>query len=411
MALRFRLGPESRKLAYLVDFKEQNVKLFLRDPLVSGKKIMDEHSLKSFGEIISLLIARQDLPRKTARQMFCDILSDIQPELHQGACLAALRMKGETDEEIVGCFEAIYAMDTNKVELGNIPLVENCGTGMDSLKTFNISTLSAVVAASAGVPMARHGSRAITSSCGTVDLCEALGVDVECDVSLVQKSITTCGLGLFNGMSPHVHPGGLGRILSQIRFGSTLNIAASLANPALPKIAVRGVGAPDQIKSTISVMKKIGYQKALVFHGLDRDENQGMDELSTLGISMMGILKENGEIEFTEIHPEQVGISKGNYEEIRPKDNIEEEALCSLQLLAGRAGTSRTDIVALNAGAILWVSDKTKSLEEGIEAAKNEIQSGRCLTKLMDWTRIQNREPELGLSRVRGLCRKGGMPG
>jgi anthranilate phosphoribosyltransferase len=265
-------------------------------------------------------------------------------------------MKGETEEEIAGCFEAIYSMDTNKVNIGDLSVVENCGTGMDSLKTFNISTLSAIVAASLGVSMARHGARAITSRCGTVDLCEALGVDVECDVSMVRHSIETCGLGLFNGMSPQVHPGGLGRILSQIRFGSTLNIAASLANPALPRIAVRGVGAPEQIEPTLAVMKRIGYRKAVIFHGFDQNGLKGMDELSTLGISCLGILRENREPEFLEIKPEEVGLSRGNYEEIRPRESVEEEAVNAVSTLSGRSNRSRTDIVALNAAAILSIA-------------------------------------------------------
>ena len=371
---------------------------------------MDEQTLRSFGEAISSLMAREDLSQETARRMFCEILSNAQPELHQGAFLAGLRMKGETEDEIAGCFEAIYSMDTNKVDIEDLSLVENCGTGMDSLKTFNISTLSAVVAASAGVPMARHGSRAITSRCGTVDLCETLGIDVECDVNLVQESIVECGLGLFNGMSPQIHPGGLGRILSQIRFGSTLNIAASLANPALPKIAVRGVGTTEQIGPTLSVMKKIGHKRAMVFHGFDRQGIKGMDELSTLGISKVGMLNEDGWTEFTEIRPEQVSVPNGDYADIRPRENTEEEAMEAVRLLAGRGNSSRTDIVVLNAGAIFLVAERVKSLVEGVEMARNEVFSGRPLTKLIEWAKSQNRNPEDGVEKIKTLCRRSSIP-
>jgi anthranilate phosphoribosyltransferase len=168
---------------------------------------MNEKSLRSFGQTINLLMVGENLTRKTAGEMFCEILAGNQPDIHQGAALAALRMKGETAEEIAGCFEAIYELDTNKGSIDGLQVVENCGTGMDSLKTFNISTISSIVAANLGVYLTRHGDRAITSGCGTVDLCEALGVDVECDVNVVCQSIETCGIGLFNGMSPHIHPG------------------------------------------------------------------------------------------------------------------------------------------------------------------------------------------------------------
>ena len=370
---------------------------------------MDEQSLRSFGQVINALMARENLTRKTAREMFCEILSGNQPDIHQGAALAALRMKGETAEEITGCFEAIYDLDTNKGKIDGLQVVENCGTGMDSLKTFNISTISSIVAASLGVHLARHGARAITSRCGTVDLCEALGVDVECDVETVCRSIETCGLGLFNGMSRHVHPGGLERVLSQIRFASTLNIAASLANPVLPRIGVRGVGSQEQIEPALDVMMRIGYRKAIVFHGLDQDGRSGMDELSTLGVSSLGILKEDGETEFQKIRPEDVGLSHGNYEEIRPRGSIECEAIDAVKTLAGRGNRSRTEIVALNTGVILWAAEKSSSLREGVNIAMEEIMSGEPLAKLLDWVSAQNQNPDKGYEKVKMLSGKAGI--
>jgi anthranilate phosphoribosyltransferase len=364
---------------------------------------MDERSLRSFGQVINSLMAGENLTRQMSREMFCEILAGRQPDMHQGAALAALRMKGETAEEIAGCFEAIYDVDTNKGSIEGLKIVENCGTGMDSLKTFNISTLSAIVSASLGVCLARHGARAITSRCGTVDLCEALGVDVECDVDMVCRSIESSGLGLFNGMSPSVHPGGLGRILSQIRFGSTLNIAASLANPVLPRIGVRGVGGAEQIDPALNVMRQIGYQKAIVFHGFGGDGLMGMDELSTLGVSRLGILKENGETEFQEITPEDVGLTPGNYEEIRSYGSVEEEAFDAVKTLSGKGNRSRTEIVALNTAVILWVVEKSSSLREGVDLALKEIMSGKPLNKLIEWVGAQNRNPDLGVERVMAL--------
>jgi anthranilate phosphoribosyltransferase len=329
-----------------------------------------------------------------------------QPDLQQGAFLAALRMKGETDDEIVGCFEAIIESDTNSVSLGELPVVENCGTGMDTLKTFNISTLSAIVAATMDVPIARHGARAISSKCGTVDLCEALGVDVECSVTKVKESIETCGLGLFNGTSAEVHPMGLGRILSQIRFGTTLNIAASLANPALPKIAVRGVGSPDQIEPTLKVMQRIGYEKGIVFHGFNSDRTAGMDELSTLGVSSIGYFNKKREVEYFELTPEDAGLSNGDYNDIRPETDRELEAVKAVSLLAGKGDKSRSDIVALNAGAVLWMAEKVAGLKEGVAAAKQIISEGKAIQKLLSWVMIQNRKPDSGIDKIKRLCNR-----
>ena len=164
--------------------------------------------------------------------------------------------KGPTPPEIAGAWQAIVEFDTATVEVSQeAPLVDNCGTGMDSLKTFNVSSAAAVVAAAGGVRMARHGARGLTSACGTVDLLEAVGIAVECDVAAVARSIETCGIGLFNGMSPRVHPRALFRILSQIRFGSILNIAASLASPCRPSHAVRGVYAADLLTPVTRVVR------------------------------------------------------------------------------------------------------------------------------------------------------------
>ncbi len=369
---------------------------------------MNEQELKSFGAVITGVMAGRHLSREEARRIFDEILFGDQPDLQKGALLAVLRMKGETADEIAGCFEAIYELDTNRVRVGD-DIVENCGTGMDTFKTFNVSTLASVVAASLGVRLARHGARAITSRCGTVDLCEALGVDVDCDVETVRRSIEICGMGLFNGMSPQVHPSGLGRILSQIRFGTTLNIAASLANPALPRIAVRGVGAVEQIEPTLDVMEKIGYRKAILCHGWDEQRQKGMDEISTLGHSAIGILDANGDRRFYEMTPEEAGLHRGRSDDLRPRNSVQEEAVEAVRLLAGKGNASRTDMVALNAGAILWIAGRANSLKDGTAASLKEIGRGAPLQKLLEWVHFQNRDAERGLETLSTVASRAGL--
>ena len=194
------------------------------------------------------MIAGEDLSREETRGLFSELLNGEQTDIHQGALLSAITAKGPNPAEIAGAWEAIFDLDTVKVTPDvQEPLIDNCGTGMDSIKTFNISTASAIVAAGGGVYLARHGARAITSRCGTVDICETLGIDVECKSEVVKTSIEKTGIGLFNGMSPHVHPRALFRILSQMSFGSILNIAASLSNPAKPEHGVRGVYSEKMI--------------------------------------------------------------------------------------------------------------------------------------------------------------------
>ncbi|MCG8566868.1 MAG: anthranilate phosphoribosyltransferase [Desulfobacterales bacterium] len=364
---------------------------------------MEHH--KAFGDVITRLIHKENLSRETARTAFTTVLNNQTPDLQQGAFLAALTAKGETAEEVAGAWEAIYELDTTKVNL-DLPVVENSGTGMDTFKTFNISTAAAIVAAAGGVPMARHGARAITSVCGTVDMAEALGVDVECPAELVARSIQTCGLGLFNGMSPEIHPNALGRILSQIFFGSTLNIAASLANPALPAIGVRGVYSQEMILPVAQVMKAIGYHSAIVLHGRVGGTGKGMDEASVCGTTHCARIRTRdgrAEIEEFSFDPQSLGLACSSGEELRPGADRDTETRRFTRLIIGRENGPRRDAVLLNSALIFLAAGTVDSLEQGLEKAAVLLESGRAFETLENWVTAQNREPEKGLATLHKL--------
>jgi anthranilate phosphoribosyltransferase len=360
---------------------------------------------RQFGTMIMRLIKKEDLSRNEARDAFFTILEDRTTEMQQGAFLSALTAKGETEDEVAGAWEAIYELDTERVSLnGQTPLFENSGTGMDTFKTFNISTAASIVAASGGIRMARHGARAITSVCGTVDMAEALGVDVECDADVVAESIEKVGIGLFNGMSPRIHPKALGRILSKTFFGTTLNIAASLANPAFPKMGLRGVYAKEMILPVIKAMKAIGYRRALVLYGGIDGSDKGMDEASVCGTTYCAELSENGEIcEFT-FRPEQYGLSCHNPADLSPVNDIHHEAKRFVALIRGNSRGARTDATLLNAGLIFYLAAKTGNIGLGIEKAANALFSGLAYNTLEKWVETQNMDPETGLKRLEGLA-------
>ena len=359
---------------------------------------------REFGTFITRLIQKENLTRNEAKQAFVCVLKNDVTDMQQGAFLAALTAKGETKEEVAGSWEAIYDLDTTKVELSNeIKTVDNSGTGMDTFKTFNISTAASIIAAAGGIPMARHGARAITSLCGTVDMAEALGVDVECTADVVAKSIETAGLGLFNGMSPHIHPMALGRILSQIYFGSTLNIAASLANPALPSIGVRGVYSRKMILPVANVMKEIGYKSAIVLHGSIDESDKGMDEASVCGITHCARILEKDEItEFT-IDPKKLGLAVKDCNDLSPEKDIKTESKRFAALLSNRENSARKDAAILNTGLIFLAADQATSLEGGIEQAAGILESGTAFQTLEKWVAAQNIDPEKGLARLHSL--------
>jgi len=370
----------------------------------SGGIIMADQTNRTFGATISRLINRENLSRQEARKAFTTVLQNETTDMQQGAFLAALTAKGETRQEVAGAWEAIYELDTTKVHIDPLlPLVENSGTGMDTFKTFNISTAASIIAAAGGVPMARHGARAITSVCGTVDMAEALGVDVECSADVVARSIETSHLGLFNGMSPKIHPMALGRILSQIYFGSTLNIAASLANPALPSIGVRGVYAKQMVRPVAEVMREIGYTSAIVLHGEITDFGKGMDEASVCGPTHCVRISGNNDIEEFTIHPEKLGLKVDDPLQLAPESDRATEARRFAALMANREQSGRKSAVLLNAGLIFLAASKADTIEQGIQLAAVQLESGKAFATLEAWVQSQNSNPEQGLRTLHQL--------
>ena len=345
--------------------------------------------IKDFGTNIQHLISGRDLDGDTAYAMFCDVLRNEQPDLQQGAFLAALVAKGETVDELYAAWRAIDEIDTVHVPPEvSTPVCENSGTGMDGMNTINVSTAAAIVAAAGGVVMARHGARALSSRCGTVDLVEALDIAVECDAETVCKSIENAGIGVFNGMSPKIHPAALGRILSQIRFGSTLNIAASLAHPARPTLAVRGVYHPDLIVKVAELMQRIGFTRAMIVCGEDAQTGRHMDELSPCGPSHVTIVSPDGIIN-QRIEPEETGIARSSLADITWNGPLAQEQARFLAILKGHGEKALEDFVCLNAAAIFVVAGRTDTLREGVALSRQILASGAALERLARWRQHQ----------------------
>ncbi len=359
------------------------------------------------GAYINRLISGQDLTREETVFASELIVNNEVTEIQQGAFLAALTAKGPVPQEISAVWQTLYEFDTVQCTpkvAGRI--IDNCGTGMDGFKTFNISTAAALVAASAGVCMARHGARAVTSLCGTVDVCETLGVDVECDVSFVQKSLEKAHIGIFNGMSAYVHPKALFRLLSAMHFGSILNISASLANPVNPKFAVRGVYSRKMVITVAETMKAMGFCRALVFHGEGPDTSGGMDEISPFGKTWVAELKKDGDITYDSIHAADFSAIRVNPASIAGGSGPEQEALNLVRLLSGKAAGGRSFTVCLNAAPILYLAGKVDTLKQGFDMASDILQSGQVIHTLKEWICCQNRDPESGLNTFNALLNR-----
>lgn len=363
-------------------------------------------SIIEFGAVIQGIIERRSMTREESYRMFRELMLNSQSDLQQGAFLAALSAKGETVDEIVGAWQAIDELDT--VHVSNLPddVVDNSGTGMDGFKIFNVSSAAALVAAANGIPVARHGARAITSRCGTVDIMEAMGINVEIDPSASADSVRNVGIGLFNGMSSLVHPGGLGRILSQIRFGTTFNIAASLASPARPKVAMRGVYARPLIEPVGQVMRKIGYRRALVVHGRIEGMTVGVDELSVCGATSIHRIDGDAESSF-DLSPQEAGLTKRSAPEIAATGSLAEESRRFLSVVAGNGRFEGCeDFVSLNAGALLWMEGVSPTISAGVVDARHTLVSGGALDKLRQWASYQSGDTHKGIERLQQLERE-----
>ncbi|MCI5141006.1 MAG: anthranilate phosphoribosyltransferase, partial [Candidatus Electrothrix sp. ATG1] len=224
-------------------------------------------------------------------------------------------------------------------------------------------------------------------------------LDVECDAQTVAESIQKVGIGLFNGMSSKIHPFGLGRILRQIRFGTTLNIAASLANPARPTHGLRGVYTESLLNPVAEVMASIGYQRGLVVHGKADGQEGGMDELSVCGPSTVCEFLESGEKKEYSLRPEDLGMETVPFAEIATTGDLNKERRRFLSVLAGKGEQGCVDFTCLNAGATLYAGGRAESIGEGIRLASAAIADGFALTQLKDWVAAQARD-EKGTARL-----------
>jgi anthranilate phosphoribosyltransferase len=359
-----------------------------------------EDARRKFGAIVTRLMRGEHLSRIEAYDCWRQICEEGQPDLQQGAFIAALKAKGETPEEVAGTFEALYEFDTTKVEIKTPePIIDNCGTGGDALKTFNISSGAAIVGAACGLYVVRHAARAISSNCGAVDVMEALGVDVESAPELPTQSIERAGIGVWNAFLPAVHPKTLARVISQIRFGSTFNLVGPLLNPTMPSYKVMGVPSVDAVDLEARILKELRFKRAFVMHGLDESTGKGMDELSTFGPTHVSELFPDGHIDSYVVTPEALGLRRGRFEEMASSRNVERDAVTLAKVIAGRDGGPRHDIVCLNAAPLLCVMGKAKDLRQGLDMAREAIADGRALAKLRDWVAWQNVTREAGVPR------------
>jgi anthranilate phosphoribosyltransferase len=327
-------------------------------------------------EAIAKLVEKESLSAEQAETAMNEIILGQATPAQIAAFLIALRMKGETVEELVGCARAMRRGIT-PVSPQRQDLVDICGTGDDRAGTFNISTTAALVAAGAGLAIAKHGNRSVSSQCGSADLLEALGVNLELTPQQMAQCIDTVGIGFL--FAPLLQPG-LDRVLATARevgARTVLNIVDPLINPAGASAQVVGVYSGLLTEPVAYTQRALGIRQAFVVYGAD-----GMDELSTTGVNKVSRLDEDGMISTFFLDPTDLGLPRARLSEVAggtPEVNVR----ITKEVLAGKKGAPR-DIVVLNAAATLVLGKAARNLREGIAKAAEAIDSGAAARKLQD---------------------------
>src|SRR5579864_17588 len=335
----------------------------------------------------------ESLNRADARDVMSEVLSAKCTDAQIAALLVALRMKGETVEEIVGFAEAIRAAaaplpidrsadaavtgtgrEALAEECENDSLVDTSGTGGDASGTFNISTATALVTAGAGVRVAKHGNRSISSKCGSADVVEALGVNIQLSPERAAQCLREVGICFL--YAPNLHPAmkQVQGVRRELRMRTMFNLLGPLTNPARANGQVVGVYSLELVEKLAEALSMLGLRRALVVHGLD-----GLDEITITGVTRIAEARE-GSVRSYEVEPEEFGMKRATLQEISGGDATENAAI--IRAVLGGEKSARRDVVLLNSAAALVAAGKADHIAGAVPLAAQSIDSGAAAAKL-----------------------------
>lgn len=333
-------------------------------------------------EAIQKVVDGQDLTQEEAKQVMNEMLSGESTQAQLGAFLTAMRMKGETLQELTG-FASVLKEKAEHIAPRTKNYVDLVGTGGDRTFTFNISTTSAFVAAGAGIPIAKHGNRSISSKSGAGDVLEALGVNISADPEVVTKCVEEAGLGFMFAPNFNKSMRYVGQARKEMGIRSVFNILGPLANPSDAKCMVVGVYDPALTELIAKAMSNLGVESGFVVSGEDC-----MDEFTLTGKTKVSEIKD-GKVNTYEVTPEQFGFQRATLEELQGGDG-EQNAEITREILKGQVKGAKRDIVLLNAGATLYAGKIADSIEDGIHMAEASIDSGKAYHVLEKLVEISN---------------------
>jgi anthranilate phosphoribosyltransferase len=332
-------------------------------------------------EAIDKMVNHTDLSEGETIEVMNQIMTGEATPLQVAAFLTALRMKGETVAEITGAAR-VMREKAHRVDVGSKTVLDTCGTGGDQKGTFNISTTSAFVVAGAGVPVAKHGNRSVSSQSGSAVVLGALGVRVDAPKERVEQCIAKIGIGFL--FAPLLHEAMKYAVQPRRDIGirTIFNLLGPLTNPAMASYQLIGIYSGELVAVIAHVLKNLGSARAMVVHGLE-----GLDEISLCGPTKVAELRDGKVTEYI-LEPEQMGFARCRLEELHG-GNAEESAVIVKSVLQGDQGSPR-NVVLLNSGAALYVSGSAATLQDGIRLGAESIDSGRARQKLDQLVEMTN---------------------
>lgn len=320
-------------------------------------------------KLLEKLLHGRHLCAEEARGLMHAIMAGEVPDARIAALLTALRMKGETVEEIAG-FASAMRENAIRIHPKSKGLVDTCGTGGDQRHTFNISTATAIAAAAMGVPVAKHGNRAVSSNCGSADVLEALGVNIGLRPEAVAELIDGVGIGFLFAPSHHPAMKHAAKARKDLGIRTVFNLLGPLTNPAGVKRQLIGVFDPDLTEVVCRVLHELGSERAYVVHGLD-----GTDEVSVTGETVVSSLLD-GKVETFRFAPEQAGVERATLQEI--EGGSAEENAAHIQGLLNGTESPRRDAVLLNAGFVAALAGLAPDPAAGVDVARKTLESGKA---------------------------------
>ena len=333
-------------------------------------------------QVLIKAVNKQELTKDEMQNAMNAIMSGEVSEIEMSAFLTALKMKGETVEEISSAAK-VMREKAQSVELDEYYTLDTCGTGGDTQGTYNISTAVAFVAAAAGIKVVKHGNRSITSKCGSADVLEALEINIQQSPEQVKNCVLKASIGFMFAPNHHKAMKYVMGVRRALGFRTVFNILGPLSNPASAKAQVLGVFDRKLIIPMAEVLKNLGVERALVVHSAD-----GLDEISVSDKTYVAELKD-GDISTYEIAPEEYGIKRSKLSDIKGGD-ADVNADIIKKLLSGAEKGAKRDVLVLNAGAALYVGKKVNSIKEGVILAGEILDSGKAIdvvSKLAEMTK------------------------